>query len=300
MIENNVCEGVMKMFEKMSNKNKGIVFIVMEAFFFALMGTFVRLSGDLPVMEKAFFRNCVAMVIALAVLIKNKERWIPEEKSTYLPLFIRAAAGSVGIFCNFYAIDHLALADATMLNKLSPFFVIIFSFFVLAEKVSVVQVLVVIVAFVGSLFIIKPGFSPNSFASVVGFTSAVGAGLAYSMVRLCSQRGAKKTQIVFFFSAFSSLLSVPYLVFSYHHMTSRQLMFLLLAGCAAAGGQFSVTAAYSYAPAKEISIYDYSQLIFAAIIGYFLFGNIPDVWSITGYIIICGASFVMFLYNNKK
>jgi drug/metabolite transporter (DMT)-like permease len=75
---------------------------------------------------------------------------------------------------------------------------------------------------------------------------------------------------------------------------------LLCAGLAASGGQFSVTAAYSNAPARELSIYDYSQVVFAAIMELMFFQQIPDVWSIIGYVIICGISVMMFFYNRKQ
>ena len=79
----------------------------------------------------------------------------------------------------------------------------------------------------------------------------------------------------------------------------EQLGFLLLAGLAAAGGQFSVTAAYSFAPARDISVFDYTQVLFAALTGFFLFGQVPDLLSFIGYGIICGISVLMFFYNKK-
>ena len=86
----------------------------------------------------------------------------------------------------------------------------------------------------------------------------------------------------------------------YEPMSLVQLCFLLMAGLAAAGGQFTITAAYSNAPAKEISIFDYTQIIFAAALGFFLFGQIPDVYSVIGYVIICSASLFLFVYNNRE
>ena len=83
-------------------------------------------------------------------------------------------------------------------------------------------------------------------------------------------------------------------------MSLKQLVFLILAGVSACGGQFSVTSAYCYAPAKEISVYDYSQLIFATVLGFLVFGQIPDSLSIIGYIIIISMAVAMFIYNNKK
>lgn len=69
---------------------------------------------------------------------------------------------------------------------------------------------------------------------------------------------------------------------------------------AAAGGQFSITAAYKFAPAKEISVYDYSQIIFSALLGFILFSQLPDIWSFIGYVVICGVGVAMFLYNNRR
>ena len=75
---------------------------------------------------------------------------------------------------------------------------------------------------------------------------------------------------------------------------------LLLAGAAAAMGQFSVTNAYAFAPAREISVFDYSQVVFSAIFGFFLFQQIPDLYSMLGYLIVCGAAVGMFLCSNRK
>lgn len=83
-------------------------------------------------------------------------------------------------------------------------------------------------------------------------------------------------------------------------MSGRQTAVLLLAGLCAAGGQFSITAAYTYAPAKKISIYDYSQILFAAVLGFVLFDEVPDAFSFFGYALVIAASFVMFLYNRSR
>ena len=96
------------------------------------------------------------------------------------------------------------------------------------------------------------------------------------------------------------MVVLPWLIFDYHPMTWQQMGILLLAGCAAAGGQFAITAAYRYAPASRISIYDYSQLLFSTMLGFFIFGQVPDGWSFLGYGIICLMAISMFVYNNRK
>lgn len=285
---------------KQQNRYKGILFIVMSAFCFALMNVCVRLSGDLPSVQKSFFRNFIAFLIA-AVTLRRQKVWYSGIQGNMKYLLLRSVCGTVGILCNFYAVDHLVLADASMLNKMSPFFAILFSIWILNEKVKPAQVLIVAAAFVGSLFVIKPtGFGMEVFPAVMGFCGGVGAGAAYTFVRKLSSRGEKGPFIIAFFSGFSCLVTLPFLIFDYHPMTIQQLFILLLAGVAAAGGQFTITAAYSYAPAREISVYDYSQIIFSAILGFFLFGQVPDVYSWIGYAIIIAMAVAMFLYNHRS
>ncbi len=284
----------------MKNKNKGILCILSAAFFFALMSAFIRLAGDVPSIQKSFFRNLVALMFAFIVLIRSEDKF--KFNKTNLPfLLIRSICGTIGILGNFYAVDHLLLADASMLNKLSPFFAIIFSLIFLKEKASVLQWCSIVIAFLGSLLIIKPSFSnPDLIPSLIGVVGAMGAGLAYTVVRYLGMRKERGPFIVFFFSTFSCLVVLPYVVMNYHPMTLAQLGCLLLAGLAAAGGQFSVTTAYTYAPAKELSVYDYSQIVFSALFGWAFFGQIPDQYSVLGYLIIFGVSLFMFIRNNKK
>ena len=283
----------------MNKKTKAILLILSSAFCFALMNTFVRLSGDIPSVQKSFFRNLVAFFFALIVLIRSGEPIRISKRN--LPFYlIRSGMGTLGILCNFYAVDHLVMSDASMLSKLSPFFVIIFSAVFLKEKADSVQKLSVVAAFVGSLFIIKPGLQIDQIVpSLIGFAGAMAAGSAYTCVRGLSQRGERGPLIVFFFSAFSCLVTLPYLMFSFAPMTGFQLGSLLLAGVAAACAQFSVTAAYSYAPAKEISVFDYSQVVFSALLGWIVFGQIPDTLSFVGYAVIIAVAVMLYRHNRK-
>ena len=280
----------------LSDKSKAIGFILLSAFGFALMSTFVRLAGDLPSMQKSFFRNLVAMVVAAIALHREGIGW-KWEKGNLPMLLLRATCGTLGVLCNYYAIDRLVLADANILNKMSPFFAILFSLFMLKERANVWQYLAVLAAFGGSMLIIKPGFSSDMFPALIGLLGGIFAGAAYTAVRVLSKQGEKSARIVFFFSAFSTLVCLPYLIFDYHPMQWWQLASLLGAGAAATLGQFGVTLAYAHAPAKEISVFDYTQVLFSALLGFFLFDQVPDGWSVLGYLVICGVSVAMVFYN---
>ncbi|MBR3668001.1 MAG: DMT family transporter [Ruminococcus sp.] len=280
---------------------KGIIYICISALCFALMAVFVRLAGDLPTFQKTFFRNFVALFFAAGVLIKKRIPLRLGEKKLMFPLLVRALAGTLGMIGNFYAIDRMVLSDASMLNKMSPFFAIVFSYIFLKEKLTVFQITAVIAAFGGSLLIIKPSFqNVDMLPALAGFLGGMGAGLAYTCVHYLGQHGVKGPIIVAFFSAFSCLFCLPFLITHYEPMSGVQLLCLLGAGASAAGGQFSITAAYTHAPAREISIYDYSQLIFSTSLGFFLFGDVPDGWSFLGYAVIVTMAVLNFIYNNRK
>lgn len=154
-------------------------------------------------------------------------------------------------------------------------------------------------AFIGALFIIKPSFDVRVVPYMIGFLSAVFAALAYTCVRMLGNKEEYYT-IVFFFSTFSLVAVLPMFILMYEPMTFTQFIYLLLAGVFASLGQFGITLAYKYAPAKEISIFDYSNIIFSAILSIFLFGVYPDTLSVVGYFIIFAAAFYMFLYNKKQ
>lgn len=286
--------------EKINQKTKGIIYILTAAFGFSLMSLFVKLAGDLPAMQKAFFRNFVAMIFVFIMMLREKVGFIPPKD--HIPdLLGRSFFGTLGLICNFYALGTLNLSDANMLNKLSPFFAIIFSVFLLREKPKLVQIIGVTVAFIGSLFIIKPGFeNPQVLPAVAGLAGGMGAGIAYTFVRRLGKKQENSRRIIFFFSAFSCLLCLPFLIIQYKHMSLLQLAYLILAGTFACVGQLGITKAYICAPAREISVYDYTQVIFAAALGFLVFGDIPDLLSVVGYVLICGAGVAMFFYNKKR
>ena len=267
----------------------GILFIVASAFFFALMNLFVKLAGDLPTMQKAFFRNLVAAGVAFALLIVRPSQFKTIKGNLY-PLFMRSAAGTLGIILNFTAIDSMDIADASILNKLSPFFSIIFSFFLLREKPAKFEWLAVLVAFAGAVFVVRPSMSAEVLPAVGGVLGGMSAGLAYTFVRKAGEGGASRNLIVFFFSVFSCLVILPFMIVQYKHMTWAQTGYLLAAGAAAAGGQIFITRAYTYAPAKEISVFDYSIVIFAAVLGGIFLGERPVALSFAGYAIVIAVN----------
>ena len=277
--------------ENASKRTVGVLFILGAALCFALMNLFVNLAGDLPVMQKVFFRNLIASVAVFFLLLFQKEKFRIHSKECLFWLFLRSFVGFLGVILNFYAIDTIgSISDASILNKLSPFFAILFSVFLLKEKPRLYEIGFVALAFLGALFVVKPTFTAASLPALAGVLSGASAGFAYSCVRVLSVKGERGMMTVFFFSAFSTLVALPFFIAFYEPMTPFQLFALLMAGASATGGQFFITAAYRFAPAKEIAVFDYSQVLFAAVLGFLFLDQLPDLWSLAGYGIIIGAA----------
>lgn len=276
----------------MNTKVKGILAILISAIGFSFMAVFFRLSGDLPVFQKLLARNFVAMFIPLFFILKYKQPFFGKLSSQPL-LVTRSVLGLMGVLLNIYAIDHMVLSDADILMKLNPFWTILLSLIFLKEFIQKYQITSMVIAIIGMLFVVKPEFSSDVIPAIVGLLSGVFAASAYTAVRALSTREAPYT-IVFYFSFFSVIVLIPFVAFTFEPMSLIQIVYLILAGLSAAVGQIGITVAYSYAPAKDISIFTYASIIFTAIIGFILFNESPDFYAIIGYIIILSASYYMF------
>lgn len=278
---------------------RAILHILMSALGFALMSAFVKLSGELPSMQKAFFRNAVATVLALGILLRHPAE-IRLPKGSALPLFLRCFCGTVGLIANFWALDHMRIADANMLNKLSPFFAVLMSVPVLKERPTRTDLLCVLVALCGAAFIVKPGAGVASLPALVALLGGLGAGMAYTFVRRLGQLQMAGPLIVLSFSVFSTLATLPSFILNYQPMSGAQLASLLMAGSMAAFAQLNITAAYSLAPARDISVFDYTQVIFATLLGFWLFGEVPDALAACGYVLIIGAALGKWCWSRRR
>ena len=279
---------------------KGISCILLSAFGFALMAMFVRMADGcggvpLPAVQKAFFRNLVAVAIAGCAFARSPHGMsLPSGRRAWMDLFLRSAFGTCGIFMNFYAISHIPVGDAMALNKTAPFFTLVLSWFLLGERVTARQLLCVAGAFVGAMLVVKPSFASGfSFPAVVGLASGFCAGAAYAFLHRLGRQGVDGAFIILFFSVFSCLACVPSIACGAVEMTPLQIAALVGAGGGAALGQFGITWAYRFAEPRQIAVYDYSGIIFASLLGFLAFGQVPDALSVLGFAAIIAMAFAL-------
>lgn len=281
----------------MDNRPKAIGYMICASLFFALMGATVKLSGDLPVFEKVFFRNLISLFITYALIRKtNVSLFGKRENQKYL--LLRSLLGLTGVVLSFYAINNMYLADSSMLNKLSPFFTTLCAWIFLKERLSKAQVPALITVFMASLLIIKPRLSFEMIPALSGFISAICAGSAYATVRFLREKEDPST-IVFYFSFVSVAGMLPLLALDFKIPTLTQLFYLAGTGITAVIFQLFMTAAYKYAPASEVSLYDYLSIVFSSILGYIIWSEVPDILSVVGGLLIISTGFVMYFYDNK-
>ncbi|WP_300260817.1 DMT family transporter [Clostridium sp.] len=281
----------------MNSKFKGIIFMILSSAAFATMNLLSKLAVGINSYQKTFLTNIVATVIVCFIIIYKKGSFFGKKGSRKY-LLTRGIAGTLSILTNYYALDKMFLSDATILTKLAPFFTIIFSYLLIREKITKKQCALLIAAFLGSLFVIKPQFSTAIIPSLVGVASAAFAGIAYTMIRVLGDKEDFWT-IILSFTGIATIVMLPSMFIHTENLTLLNVTLIMSAGIAFTLGQVALTIAYKNAPASEISMYDYIGLIIAAIYGFMFFREIPDFLSFTGYVIIVGSSILNILGNKK-
>lgn len=274
----------------MSETRKAIYLDLCASFFFCLMGFLSQSVARIPVFQKTLVRSIVTFTILAVSATVRKEKVVIEKRN--LPLYLtRSIFGIVGIIGYLYSADHLVFSDASMIQKLAPFFSITISLFLLKEKASANQWALVAIAMTGLVFVVKPaGALGVGIAEIVAVIGAVGSGAAYVLVRKLGINGASPTSIVLFFSGFTVIACIPIIISSYVRMTAAELILLIGMGVCGGTAQILITIAYGKAPAKEISIVEYSEIVFAALLGFIFDHELADKTSMIGYLIIFAAA----------
>ena len=286
---------------RLTGKARGAALLTASSFFFASMSLFVRLSGDLPLFQKAIFRNLIALIVSVSV-IRSRRIPLRVPRGTALPLWLRVTAGTGAVLCNFYAVSRLALASSSALSRLGPFFAIIFAAVFLRERVTRGERGCIGVALLGSLFLIVPEMDTLGVPALVGLTGGVLTGIVHSSLRAIRRHPELDGNVVvFYFCLVSFAVTVIPCIFSWSAITPAQIAVLFLAGVFSALGQYALTAAYRYAAPKDISICDCSQIVFSAVFGLAFFRQIPTAEESIGYALIILASVILFiLYRPRK
>ncbi len=281
-----------------TQKQKGILLMILSALSFAAMQVVVRLTKEIPTMEQIFMRN-LFILIAAFFIIRRKGGSLFGERKYQTGLFGRSFFGFLGLITLFYASSHAAQGDVTILNKLSPLCVTVLAVFFLKEKLSKVQIPALLLAMAGAFVVFQPSFKSNPLPLVMALLSAVSSGIAYTLLGYFKDKVDGLT-VIMHFSTFSAVGSLPFMIANFVMPDLKQFLLLMLIGVFGSLGQAFITYAYRYAPASEISIYNYSGILFSMLFGLMILGEPVKMTSVIGGILVAAASLIVYFYNDKR
>ncbi len=266
--------------------------MLFSALFFGLMAATVKGLEGYPLTEKVFFRNFLGFIFAF-FMVKSKGGSLKGNNKKML--LVRSIFGMLGILCYFYSLEYLNLANGVIINKFSPFVVVILSYFILKERVGRGQVAALLLAIAGAFLVVKPTGNMSAFPAMIGIMGAVFGGIAYVAVSYLKKSDSPET-IVFYFTMITSICTLPFIAKGDWVVPSGTDFLLILGlGVFSTLGQVLMTYGYRVADASEVSIYLYADTIFSAIIGFVIFNEIPDGLSALGGIMIIVAAVINFL-----
>ena len=261
-------------------------FAILSAASFASMAACVRLaSSDLPQSEVVFFRNFVALLFLLPLLMRKKVSLKTEHFHLHL---LRAGSGLVAMYLYFYAINHLHLADALMLNYTSPVFIALFAMLWLKESWTIHRRWALGLSLTGIALLFHPSADLFSLAGLLGLASGAMAGLALTTVKRLSGED-DPISIVVWFALISSIVSAVPLFWSFVWPQGDAWLWLLAVGLFGSLGQLGLTWAYQRVPVTQVSPFGYTSLLFAGLVGFLLWDEVPDLLGIGGMILITAA-----------
>ena len=257
---------------------------------FAIMAGCVRVASEsLPQSEVVFFRNFMALLLLLPLLRHRRVSLATGKFGLHL---MRAAAGLGAMYLYFYAIAHLPLADAILLNYTAPLFITLIAVAWLKEKVTRLQIITLIVGLLGVVLLFSPSSAAASMAGILGLASGALAGLALATVKKLSDT-EPALRIVVIFALLASVMSALPMIWHFQWPDHRQWAWLIAVGLTGSLGQLGLTRAYGMAPASRVSPMGYTSLLFAGVIGFAIWGELPDGLGLAGTLAIVAASVVV-------
>lgn len=276
---------------------RGILWMLVAGIFFTAMVTLIKVLGErLHVAEIILIRQVIMTIIVAPVIISG----LPGSLKTHRPGLhvIRVGCASVAMLAGFTAIIHLPLADATAIAFSKTFFLTIFAILFLGEVVGPHRWAATAVGFLGVVIILQPGgdtgFSIYAGMAVLG---AAAAGIVMIIIRKLSQVERPVT-ILTYQAFFVGLIMLPIALYNWQTPTLEELGLLLLVGMASWAGQMCNIRAFRAGEASALAALDYARLIYATIIGFLVFGEVPAPVTYAGAaLIVAGALYTVWREN---
>ncbi len=277
----------------------GALYLVIAFFLFSSMGVMLKIaSKNLNTSMIVFFRNFFALLLLIPWLLITKKNSM---KTSRLGMhFIRSITGITAMYCFFYTLGKLYLADAILLSYSAPIFLPLFSVIFLKDKLNKISCFAVLIGLIGITIVLQPTkgiFDPNA---LYGVLAAIFASLAMISIRKMSDT-EPASRVVFYFTLLCTIFSsIPIMLWHWQPIDLNTAGIMLAAGFFAASGQLFLTKGYSIAPPGEVAPFQYSIVIFGTIWGWLIWGEIIDIPKACGFLIVCIAGIIASKANTTK
>ena len=269
----------------------GAVCLICGSLLIALVGALVKsVSVSLNNEMVVFLRNFFVMLCVLPWIRMGSHPGSIRTGCFRLHL-LRSLTGLFAMYCFFYAVSRIQLSAAFLLLSSSPLFIPIIAWIWLREPVAAAVRAAILIGFAGVLFILKPGFGMFQPAALVGLGAGVLSAMAMVTIRRMSPT-EPAMRILFYFTLVSTLVSIVPLTWSWQTPAPTALLSMALLGLLATAGQFLLTKGYSFAPAAQVGPFTYANVIFAALIGWIVWGETLDALAWIGAFFICLAGII--------
>lgn len=284
---------------------KAVALKVVSALLFAMMSALVRQLGDVaPVGQMVFFRSAFAIPPVLIIYALRGELLSVVHTKRPLGQLGRGMLSIMGMFSNFSSLTRLPLADATAINFASPLITVALAAVILKEKVRIFRWTAVAIGFVGVIVMLIPHLDVNHYAGIAGATASAGAAFgvfsafcnAGTVIQTRRLTQSETTSsIVFYFSLATTCAGAVTLPFAWYSPSLSELIMLMSLGLLGGLAHIFLTESYRYASASVIAPFDYTSLLWALLLGYWMFGELPQPLVYLGAAIVAGAGlFVIF------
>lgn len=284
------------------NPLKGIALKLCAVILFITMVSLLKATADhVPVGEAVFFRSFFAIPVILGWLILRGDLRTGLKVKSRMEHFWRGFVGSMAMGLSFAALGLLPLPEVTALGYAAPLLTVVFAAMFLDEKVGVFRIAAVGLGLVGVLIVVSPRLSllqgdtvgtAQAVGAIMVLLGAVCAALAQIYIRKMVQT-EQTSAIVFYFSVTSTLLSLLTIPFGWVVPTGTELVLLVLAGLFGGAGQIFLTSAYRFADASVVAPFDYASMVFALLIGFFIFDEVPTGTMLLGALIVILAGCII-------
>lgn len=273
----------------------GMRYMILSAFGFSLMAVCVKLASEqgMPVLEIVAARALVSLILSYIDVRRKGISLLGHKKHLLLS---RGTVGALALMCVYYAITNLPLAEATVLQYLHPMFTAILALIFLKERIQTSTMLSIVFSFIGLLLVARPeiifGLSKNDFsllAVAAAVLGAFGSAVAYVLVRKLNET-EDASVIIFYFPLVALPISLGLLGSDFVMPSGWTWLTLLFVGLFTQIGQIGLTKAMKTETASKATAFSYLQVVFAMLLGWIIFAEIPDLWVIAGGgLILVGA-----------